>query len=111
MEVAIPCLCFYNKKSVFLEAEGLVSQPFHERVVVLCNEHSTGAAEMLAPFAKENHLATIVGARTCGHPISRSAFPIGHGYHLVVPVAAYKSWQGDANRGNGVEPGFPSPWS
>jgi hypothetical protein len=52
MEVAIPCLCFYNKRSVFLDTEGLVSQPFHERVVVLCNEHSTGAAEMLAQFAK-----------------------------------------------------------
>ena len=52
------------------------------------------------------------GARQiCGHLISRSAFPIGHGYHLVVPVAAYKSWQGMQIEGNGVEPDFPSPWS
>ncbi len=55
-------------------------QPFHGRVVVLCNEHSTGAAEMPAQFAKENHLATIVGVRTPGHLISRSAFPISLGF-------------------------------
>ena len=79
--------------------------------MVLCNEHSTGTSEMLAQFAEENHLATIVGARTCGHLISRSAFPIGHGYQLVVPVAAYRSWQGTQIEGTGVEPDFPSPWS
>jgi carboxyl-terminal processing protease len=110
-ELPLLAFRFYNKKSVVLETEGLGRQPFHGRVVVLCNEHSTGAAEMLAQFAKENHLATIVGARTRGHLISRSAFPIGHGYQLVVPVAAYKSWQGMQIEGNGVEPDFPSPWS
>ena len=110
-ELPLLAFRFYNKKSVVLETEGLGRQPFHGRVVVLCNEHSTGAAEMLVQFAKENHLATIVGARTRGHLISRSAFPIGHGYQLVVPVAAYKSWHGMQIEGNGVEPDFPSPWS
>jgi C-terminal processing protease CtpA/Prc len=66
---------------------------------------------MLAQFVKEKHVATIVGARTPGHLISRSAFPIGHGYQLVVPVAAYKSWQGTQIEGNGIEPDVPAPWS
>ena len=110
-ELPLLALRFYNKKSVVLETEGLGRRPFHGRVVVLCNEHSTGAAEMLAQFAKENHVATIVGTRTPGHLISRSAFPIGHGYQLVVPVAAYKSWQGTQIEGNGIEPDVPTPWS
>jgi carboxyl-terminal processing protease len=110
-ELPLLAFRFYNKRSVVLETEGLGRQPFHGRVVVLCNEHSAGAAEMLAQFAKENHLATIVGARTRGHLVSRSAFPIGHGYQLVVPVAAYTSWQGMQIEGNGVEPDLASAWS
>jgi C-terminal processing protease CtpA/Prc len=110
-ELPLLALRFYNKKSVVLETEGCGRQPFHGRVVVLCNEHSSGAAEMLAQFAKENQLATIVGTRTPGHLISRSAFPIGHGYQLVVPVAAYKSWQGTQIEGNGIEPDLDAPWS
>ena len=110
-ELPLLALRFYNKKSVVLETEGIGRQPFHGRVVVLCNEHSTGASEMLAQFAKENRVATIVGVRTPGRLISRSAFPIGHGYQLVVPVAAYKSWQGMQIEGNGIEPDVPAPWS
>ena len=34
--------------------------------MILINEHCTGAAEMVAQFAKENHLATLVGMKTAG---------------------------------------------
>jgi C-terminal processing protease CtpA/Prc len=39
--------------------EGLGPQPFHGRIVVLINEHTHSAAEMVASFAKQNHHATI----------------------------------------------------
>jgi C-terminal processing protease CtpA/Prc len=39
---------------------GSANQPFHHRISILVNEHSTSAAEMLAQFAKENQLATII---------------------------------------------------
>jgi hypothetical protein len=49
---------------------------------------------MLTQFAKENNLATIIGAKTPGRLTSRSAFKIGHEYRLVLPIAAYQSWKG-----------------
>jgi hypothetical protein len=57
-------LSLRNNRSVALETEGLGPQPFHGRVVLLCNEHSSGTAKMVAQFAKENQVATIVGTHT-----------------------------------------------
>jgi carboxyl-terminal processing protease len=104
-------LKFAGKKSVALVTEGLGRRPFHGRVVILVNEHSTGAAEMLAQFAHENRLATIVGSKTAGRLVSRSGIKIGSGYTLVLPVAAYMSWNGDRIEGKGITPDLPVDWS
>ena len=100
-----------TKKSVVLETEGLGSQPFHGRIVILVNEHTTGAAEMVTLFAKENSLATIVGTETPGRLISRTGTKVGGGYQLVFPVAAYQSWNGTRIEGRGIEPDIRVAWS
>jgi carboxyl-terminal processing protease len=51
-------------KSVMLLTQGLGPQPFHGKVAVLVNEWTNSAAEMLAGFASENRLATVVGTKT-----------------------------------------------
>jgi carboxyl-terminal processing protease len=104
-------LKFAGKKSVALMTEGLGRRPYHGRIVILVNEHSTGAAEMLAQFARENRLATIVGSKTAGRLVSRSGIKIGNGYTLVLPVAAYTSWNGTRIEGNGITPDIPADWS
>jgi C-terminal processing protease CtpA/Prc len=43
---------------------------FHGRVVVLVNEHTAERGEMVAAFAEENQLATIVGTKTPGRLLS-----------------------------------------
>jgi C-terminal processing protease CtpA/Prc len=43
-----------------LLTQGLGTQPFHNRIVVLVNEWTNSAAEMVANFAAENRLASIV---------------------------------------------------
>src|SRR5215475_5919261 len=83
------------------ETSGLGKQSFHGRVVVLVNEHTTGAAEMLAQFVQENGLGTIVGSKTPGRLVSRSAFKIGHDYRIVIPIGAYVSWKGNRIEGKG----------
>ena len=100
-----------TKKSVVLETEGLGPQPFHGHIVILVNEHTTGAAEMVTLFAKENSLATIVGTETPGRLISRTGTKVGDGYQLVFPVAAYQSWNGTRIEGSGIEPNIRAPWS
>jgi carboxyl-terminal processing protease len=91
-------------KSIAVVTEGLGRQPFHGRVVILVNEHSASAAEMLAVFARENNLAKIVGTKTPGRLLSGSAFKVGHGFILGLPVGAYLTWQGTLLEGKGIEP-------
>jgi carboxyl-terminal processing protease len=94
-------------RSVALVTEGLGPQPFHGRVVILVNQHSASAAEMLAGFAQENHLATIVGTKTPGRLLSGGALKVAHGFVLGLPTAGYFTWQGTLLEGKGVEPDHP----
>jgi carboxyl-terminal processing protease len=77
------------------------------RVVVLVNEHTASAGEMVAAFAEENQLATIVGTKTPGRLLSGSAFKAGFGYIVGLPVAAYLTWEGSLIEGEGVAPNIP----
>lgn len=94
-------------KSILVVTEGLGSQRFHDRVVILVNEHTSSAGEMVAGFAQENQLATIIGTKTAGRLLSGSAFKAGFGYLLGLPVAAYLTWEGKLIEGKGVSPGIP----
>jgi carboxyl-terminal processing protease len=91
-------------QSICLVTEGLPPHKFHGRVVILVNEHSASAAEMLAAFAQENRLATIVGTKTAGRLLSGRGFHVGKGYVLGLPVAAYFTWNGALLEGIGVKP-------
>lgn len=111
LEIPLLALKFLGKKSVVLQTEGLGSKPFHGKTVLLVNEHSAGAAEMVIQFAKENRLATIVGTKTPGRLVSRSAFKIGSGYRITIPIGAYVSWNGERIEGKGIEPDVAVDWS
>jgi len=91
-------------KSIAVVTEGLGPQPFHGRVILLVNQHSASAAEMVAAFARENGLATIVGTKTAGRLLSGGMFKVGHGFVLGLPVAAYLTWEGNLLEGKGIEP-------
>ncbi len=90
-----------------LETEGLGKQPFHGRIVVLVDEFSHSAAEMVAAFAKEYQLATIVGNRTAGEVLGGANFRVGNGYYLRMPIAGWYTWQGPCIEGSGVTPNVP----
>lgn len=94
----------HRDRSMILVTEGLGAQPFHGRIVILVNEYTHSAAEMVASFAKENHLATVVGARTAGEVLGGANFKLRNGYRLRMPVAGWYTWQGDCIEGKGVEP-------
>lgn len=98
-------------RSVAVFTESLGEQKHHGRIALLVNEHSASAAEMVAGFASEYRLATLVGTTTAGRLIATSAFKVGFGYRLVLPVAAYYTWQGTNHEGSGVIPNVTQPLS
>jgi carboxyl-terminal processing protease len=91
-------------RSVAVYTENLGARAHHGRVVLLVNEHSASAAEMVAGFASEYGLATLVGTKTAGRLVAASAFKVGFGYRVALPVGAYYTWQGKSFEGLGVEP-------
>jgi C-terminal processing protease CtpA/Prc len=112
LAIASMALKFVGRdESVLLVSEGLGPKKWHGRVVILVNEHTISAGEMVAAFAAENNLATIVGTETAGRLIPGSGCKIGHGYMLVMPKATYITWHGGRFEGAGVRPHVDVPWS
>jgi C-terminal processing protease CtpA/Prc len=91
-------------RSVAVFTEALGPQAHHGQVAMLVNEHSASAAEMVAGFASEYGLATLVGTKTAGRLVATSAFKVGFGYRVALPVAAYFTWKGTNLEGKGVTP-------
>jgi carboxyl-terminal processing protease len=97
--------------SVVLVSEGLPRRKWHGRIVILVNEHTVSAGEMVAAFAQENNLAKIVGTETAGRLIPGSGFNVGEGYMVILPKAAYITWVGHRYEGHGIKPDVEIPWS
>jgi len=100
----------FRDRSFALVSEGLGSQRFHGKVAILVNKHSASASEMVAAFAAENSLATIVGTKSAGRLMAASAFKVGEGYRIALPVAAYRTWQGKMLEGVGISPDIEIPF-
>jgi C-terminal processing protease CtpA/Prc len=98
-------------RSVAVFTEALGAQRHHGHVAMLVNEHSASAAEMVAAFASEYRLATLVGTTTAGRLVATSAFEVGFGYRVVMPVATYFTWQGTNLEGRGLQPTVEEPFS
>ena len=92
-----------------LVTEGLGPQPFHGQIVVLINEHTHSAAEMVASFAAENKLATLVGTTTAGQVLGGANFKLHGGYTLRMPVAGWYTWNEQCIEGLGVSPDIEVP--
>jgi C-terminal processing protease CtpA/Prc len=96
-------------RSVAVFTERLGRARHHGRAALLINEHAASAAEMVAAFASEYGLATLVGTKTPGRLVATSAFKVGHGYRVALPVAGYYTWQGTNLEGLGVTPTVMEP--
>jgi len=111
LKMAVRFLILHRDRSIRLVTEGLGAKPFHGRVVMLVNEHTLSAGEMVAAFAKENRLARIVGTRTGGQVLGGANFAVGHGFLIRFPAAGWYSWRGAVVEGCGVQPDVEVPLS
>lgn len=98
-------------RSVAVFTEGLGPQEHHGKTVLLVNEHSASATEMVVGFAAENRLATTVGVKTAGRLTGATSFKVGHGYRVALPVVQYRTWQERVLEGTGVSPDVEEPLS
>jgi C-terminal processing protease CtpA/Prc len=94
----------FRDKSIILLTQGLGAQPFHDRTAILVNECTNSAAEMVASFAAENQLATVVGQKTPGRVLGAANFKVGSGYWLRLPVMGWYTPSGVCLDGKGVSP-------
>ncbi len=111
IKMAIRFKVIHRDRSIRLVTEGLGPQQFHGRIVMLINEHTLSAGEMVAAFAKENGLARLVGTRTGGQVLGGGNFSVGHGFILRLPAAAWYTWSGTVVEGQGVAPDVEVPLS
>lgn len=98
-------------RSVAVFTESLGAKRHHAHIALLINEHSASAAEMVAGFASEYQLATLVGTKTPGRLVATSAFKVGSGFRIAIPVANYHTWAGTNLEGKGVAPDIDEPIS
>ena len=66
---------------------------------------------MVAAFAKEHSLASVVGTQTGGQVLGGANFSVGRGFVLRFPAAGWYSWRGDIVEGRGVAPDVHVPLS
>lgn len=102
--MALKFKVLHRDRSMVLQTEGLGEQPFHGRIVLLVDEFSHSAAEMVAAFARENELAVLVGNPTAGEVLGGANFRVGNGFYLRMPIAGWYTWKGPCIEGSGISP-------
>ncbi|EKQ70955.1 C-terminal processing peptidase-2 [Leptolyngbyaceae cyanobacterium JSC-12] len=81
----------------------------HDPLVVLVNQGTASASEILAGALKDNGRATIVGERTFGKGLIQSLFDLSDGSGLAVTVAKYETpGHIDINK-QGIKPDITVP--
>jgi len=83
-------------------------------LVVLVNEFSASAAELLAGALKDHSRAVVVGARSFGKGSVQTLLPLGYGGALKLTTALYYTPRGSTLQARGVaphvtvNPGYPT---
>lgn len=94
---------FVNRDRSFrLFTEGLGTMPFHGRSVILVNEYTRSAAEMIAAFARNEGAAHVIGTRTPGEVLGAANFNLGSDYRLRIPVTAWYTARHELIEGKGI---------
>lgn len=95
---------FNRDRSIALVTERLAESALAGAAVLLVNSQTKSAAEMVAAFCSEHHLATIVGERTPGQVLGAVNFKLPGDYSLRMPIATWQTWAGTPIEGQGVVP-------
>ena len=90
-----------NKKVVEAKAEGSMTD---FPIVVLINEYSASASEIVAGALKDNKRALVMGKRSFGKGSVQSVVKMGDGSGLKMTVARYYTPSGVSIQAKGIDP-------
>lgn len=95
----------YNKKEKETVIKSNNNNPIDMEVVLLVNENSASATEIVAGALKDNKVATIVGTTTYGKGVMQEIIPLFEGA-LKVTIQEFKTPNGDKINKQGITPDF-----
>ncbi len=76
-------------------------------LVVLVDQDSASASEVLAAALQDNHRAAIVGTQTFGKGLVQSFEPLAEGAGVLVTIARYLTPRGQTIHQTGIQPDVP----
>lgn len=98
-----------NRQGVMGSFEATGQALTHDPLVVLVNQGTASASEILAGALKDNDRARIVGEKTFGKGLIQSLFDLSDGSGVAVTVAKYETpAHNDINK-QGIKPDFVVP--
>ena len=74
------------------------------KVIVLSNEESASASEILIGALKDNNIAKIVGNKTYGKGVMQEVVPVSTGGALKITIKEFKTPKGNTINKEGIEP-------
>lgn len=77
---------------------------FTKPLVVLANENSASASEILTGAIKDSGIGTVVGTTTFGKGLVQRIFPLEDGSAVKVTISKYYTPSGNYIHGKGIEP-------
>jgi len=80
------------------------NEPLSAPLVVMVNEESKSAAEIVAGALRDNERAEVIGETTNGAGTVLDEYPLSDGSGLLLAVAEWLTPKGDSIRGSGIEP-------
>jgi len=93
----------YNKKEKETVIKSRNNKPIDMEVVLLVNQNSASATEIVAAALKDNKVATIVGTTTYGKGVMQEVIPLFDGA-LKVTIEEFKTPNGDKIHKQGITP-------
>jgi carboxyl-terminal processing protease len=77
--------------------------------MVLVNDHTASASEIVAAALHDNCRALLVGRRTFGKGLIQSVYELSDGSGIILTVGKYVTPGHHDIDGNGIEPDFKRP--
>ncbi|NLG32808.1 MAG: S41 family peptidase, partial [Syntrophomonadaceae bacterium] len=91
-----------GQKEVYMATPGMVDFP----LVVLVNQHSASASEILAGALKDNKRAVLVGEKTYGKGLVQRIYPLQDGAALKLTIQKYYTPDGTDINEIGINPDY-----